>query len=246
MMTRRHALKTAIFTAAGISTSLSLTRLFAQAPPAMPLPPPLSGPFRLPPLPYPVDALEPHIDAQTMQIHHDKHHAGYILNLNRAIADQPELQKRSPEEIVRNLSAVPEKIRAAARNYGGGHVNHTLFWQMLKKNNGGKPVGGLAKAIDKHFQSFAGFQEQFTKAATTLFGSGWTWLTIGPSKELRIETTANQDSPISANRTPLLGIDVWEHAYYLRYQNRRPDYVAAFYNVINWDFVGERYQKALR
>jgi Fe-Mn family superoxide dismutase len=199
----------------------------------------------LPPLPYPVDALEPHIDAQTMRIHHDKHHAGYILNLNRALADQPELQKKSPEELIRNLSGIPEKIRGAVRNNGGGHINHTFFWQMMKKNGGSKPVGELAKAMDKHFQNFAGFQEQFTKAATTLFGSGWAWLTIGPSKELRIETTPNQDTPISANRTPLLGIDLWEHAYYLRYQNSRPDYVAAFYNVINWDFVGERYHKAL-
>ncbi len=245
MMTRRCAVKTAFFTAAGISTSLTFIRLFGQAPPAIPSPPPLSGPFRLPPLPYSVDALEPHIDAQTMQIHHDKHHAGYILNLNRALADQPELQKKSPEELIRNIAALPERIRSAVRNNGGGHVNHTLFWQMMKKNGGNKPVGELAKAIDKHFQNLAGFQEQFTKAATTLFGSGWAWLTIGPGKELRIETTPNQDTPISANRTPLLGIDLWEHAYYLRYQNVKADYFKAIWNVINWEEASKRFDSHL-
>ena len=181
-----------------------------------------------------------------MEIHHDRHHMAYVGNLNRAVADYPDLQKKSVEDLIRNLSTVPEKARTAIRNHGGGHANHALFWQMLKKNNGAKPTGELAKGIDKQFNSFTGFQEQFTKAAAGLFGSGWAWLSIDPGKELRVETTPNQDSPLSAGRTPLLGIDVWEHAYYLKYQNRRADYIAEFYNAINWDFVAERYQKDRR
>jgi len=207
----------------------------AQAPPA-------KGPFTLPPLGYAFDALEPYIDAQTMQIHHDRHHATYVNNLNNAVAGHPELARTSAQELVGGLASLPESIRTAVRNNGGGHANHSFFWQVLAKNGGGKPTGELARAIDKKFGGFDKFQEQFTKAALGVFGSGWAWLTVGPAKDLLIQSTPNQDNPWMAARTPILGIDVWEHAYYLKYQNRRPEYVAAFYNVINWDFVSERYR----
>jgi len=243
MMTRRQAIRTAVLSVTAMAATSKLSRLAAQ--PGLPLPAPAAppGPFKLPPLPYAFDALEPHIDAKTMEIHHDKHHMAYVGNLNRAVADYPDLQKKSVEDLLRNLSTLPEKARTAIRNHGGGHANHAFFWQMLKKNDGAKPTGELAKSIEKKFTSFTGFQEQFTKAAAGIFGSGWAWLSIDPSKELRVETTPNQDSPLSAGRTPLLGIDVWEHAYYLKHQFRRADYIAEFYHVINWDFVAERYQK---
>ena len=202
-------------------------------------------PFTLPPLPYAFDALEPHIDAQTMQIHHDKHHAAYVANLNKAIADAPEnaresLAKESVDVLLMNLSSVPEKIRTAVRNNGGGHFNHSLFWQMMKKGGGGEPKGEISKAIDEKFKSFSAFKDEFAKAALGQFGSGWAWLTLD-GKELRIEATPNQDTPWSSRRRPLLGIDVWEHAYYLKYQNRRADYIAAWFNVVDWDFVAERF-----
>jgi Fe-Mn family superoxide dismutase len=164
--------------------------------------------------------------------------------LNKAIAGLPKLAKKSVKQLVENLEAVPENIRSAVRNNGGGHFNHSLFWQMMKKNGGGKPNGKLAKAIDKHFGSFEKFQEKFTDAATRQFGSGWAWLTMGPRNELRVESTPNQESPLSIERVPLLGIDVWEHAYYLKYQNKRADYINAFYNVIDWDFVAARFNKS--
>jgi Fe-Mn family superoxide dismutase len=221
----------------------SLVRLRAQpAPPPAPPAPAPAGPFKLPPLAYPYDALEPHIDARTMEIHHGKHHAAYVQNLNKAVAEFPDLGSKSVEDLVRDLAAAPEKIRTAVRNHGGGHANHTLFWQLLKKNNGAGPGGDLAKAIDAKFGSFSSFQQEFTKAAMGVFGSGWAWLTLD-GKALRLETSANQDSPLSQGRAPLLALDVWEHAYYLKYQNRRADYVAAFHSVINWDAVAERYQK---
>jgi len=243
MMTRRQAIRTTVVSVTAMAATSKLSPLAAQ--PGLPLPAPAAppGPFKLPPLPYAFDALEPHIDAKTMEIHHDKHHMAYVGNLNRAVADYPDLQKKSVEDLLRNLSTLPEKARTAIRNQGGGHANHAFFWQMLKKNDGAKPTGELAKSIEKKFVSFMGFQEQFTKAAVGIFGSGWAWLSIDPSKELRVETTPNQDSPLSAGRTPLLGIDVWEHAYYLKHQFRRADYIAEFYHVINWDFVAERYQK---
>jgi Fe-Mn family superoxide dismutase len=243
MMTRRQAIRTAVVSVTAMAATSKLSRLAAQ--PGLPLPAPAAppGPFKLPPLPYAFDALEPHIDAKTMEIHHDKHHMAYVGNLNRAVVDYPDLQKKSVEDLLRNLSTLPEKARPGIRNQGGGHANHAFFWQMLKKNNGAKPTGELAKSIEKKFTSFMGFQEQFTKAAAGIFGSGWAWLSIDSSKELRVETTPNQDSPLSAGRTPLLGIDVWEHAYYLKHQFRRADYIAEFYHVINWDFVAERYQK---
>ena len=232
-MSRRHAIKTiAAATAAVVTTTTP-----ALAQPAVP------GPFTLPPLPFAYDALEPYVDAPTVQIHHDKHHATYVANLNKAIANNPELGKKTVENLIRDLAAVPEGIRAAVRNHGGGHANHALYWQVVAKNGGSGPKGELAKAIDKKFGSFTGFQEKFTQAATAQFGSGWAWLTVGTNKELGIESTLNQDSPLSAGRTPLLTIDVWEHAYYLKYQNRRPEYIAAFYHIINWGALSERYAK---
>jgi len=198
--------------------------------------------YELPKLPYAYDALEPHIDARTMEIHHTKHHQAYINNVNNAIAGS-DLEKKSVEDLVASLSAVPENIRTAVRNNGGGHANHSLFWTVMAKGAGGKPSGDLAKAVDAAFGKFESFQEQFTKAATTRFGSGWAWLSVDGGK-LVVESTANQDSPLSEGRTPILGLDVWEHAYYLKYQNKRPDYIAAFYNVINWDEVARRYAAA--
>lgn len=243
MITRREALKRAVGTALGLAALNQQSPLRAQATaPAAGVAP--AGPFKLTPLPYSFDALEPHIDARTMEIHHGKHHAAYVMNLNKAVADQPALAAKTVEELIGNLKAAPASIRTALRNHGGGHANHTLFWQLMSKNGGGKPKGALAAAIDKNFGSFSGFQDQFTKAATTLFGSGWAWLELDAQKNLNISTTPNQNSPLMEGRTPLLGLDVWEHAYYLKYQNRRPEYVAAFYNVINWDSVSGRYEKA--
>lgn len=236
MITRRQAIKTTAVLTAACATTGVLPSLNAQ-PESAP-----AGPFRLPPLPYAFDALEPHIDAQTMQIHHGKHHQAYVTNLNKAVAGHAELERKSIDDLIRNLNAVPETIRPAVRNNGGGHANHSLFWQTLKKNGGGEPKDDLANAIEKQFGSFKSFKEEFTVAATKVFGSGWAWLTVD-GKDLRIESSPNQDSPLSQGRTPVLGLDVWEHAYYLKYQNRRPDYIAAFYNVINWDFAAKRYEK---
>jgi Fe-Mn family superoxide dismutase len=178
-----------------------------------------------------------------MEIHHNKHNQAYVNNLNKAVATHPELGKQPVETLVQNLSAVPEEIRTAVRNNAGGHANHSLFWLSLGKNSGSRPAGELGKAIEAKFGSYSAFQEQFTKAALGVFGSGWAWLTVDPNKQLLIESTPNQDSPLTAGRQPVFGIDVWEHAYYLKYQNKRADYVSAFYNVINWDALGERYGK---
>jgi Fe-Mn family superoxide dismutase len=187
----------------------------------------------LPPLPYDFAALEPHIDAQTMQIHHGKHHQAYVNNLNAALEKHTDLQKMSAEELLRNLGSVPEDIRPAVRNNGGGHVNHTMFWKMMAPNAGGPPSGGVAEAIKASFGGFDAFKEQFAKAGVSRFGSGWAWL-IDNNGKLSIESTANQDNPISDGKKPILGIDVWEHAYYLKYQNRRPDYITAWWNVVSW------------
>ncbi len=195
----------------------------------------------LPPLPYAPDALEPFIDAQTMTLHHDKHHQAYVTNLVKAVGSDPKLSAMSVEELVSNLDTVPADVRTAVRNQGGGHANHSLFWPSLKKNNGAVPKAELASAMDKAFSNYAGFQAQFTKAATGVFGSGWAWLVLDPTGSLKVMSLPNQDSPLSQGLKPLFGIDVWEHAYYLKYQNRRPEYIQAFYNVINWDFVTERY-----
>jgi Fe-Mn family superoxide dismutase len=199
--------------------------------------------YSLPALPYPASALEPHIDARTMEIHHTKHHQAYINNVNTALEAQPALAAKPVEELIRNLAAVPEAIRTTVRNNGGGHANHSLFWTIMGPHAGGEPSGTLGDAVKSAFGSFASFKEQFTKAAMGRFGSGWAWLSVDKGK-LIIESTANQDSPISEGRTPILGIDVWEHAYYLHYQNRRPDYVNAFYNVINWAEVAKRFAAA--
>jgi Fe-Mn family superoxide dismutase len=203
------------------------------------------GPFTLPPLPYGYDALEPHIDALTMQIHHDRHHQAYVNNLNKAITGLADWQDKTIEYILQHLDQVPEIVHSAVRNNGGGHYNHSLFWQMMKKDGGGEPTGDLASAIEKKFRSFDGFKMTLSMAAMNRFGSGWAWLVLGPDKELGIESTPNQDSPISTGKRVLLGIDVWEHAYYLKHQNLRTDYVKAWFNVVNWDFVADRYQKLM-
>ena len=197
--------------------------------------------FTLPPLPYDYTALEPHIDEQTMRIHHDKHHQAYVNNLNTALESAPALQSKSVEELLTNLDAVPEAIRMAVRNNGGGHYNHTLFWEIMAPGGSSTPIGALASAIDNAFKGFDAFKEQFNKAGVGRFGSGWAWLTMDKSGALAIESTPNQDSPVSTGKIVILGNDVWEHAYYLKYQNRRPDYLAAWWNVVNWTEVGKRY-----
>lgn len=197
--------------------------------------------FTLPPLPYPSDFLEPYIDKQTMEIHHDKHHGAYVANLNKAIEAQPDLSNRSVEQLLaNNLAIVPESIRMAVRNNGGGHANHSLFWNLLTKNGGGAPKGKIEQIISNNFGGFDSFKEKFTTAASTRFGSGWAWLVQDADGKFEILSTANQDSPLMEEKTPLLGLDVWEHAYYLKYQNRRPEYIAAWWNIINWDTVNQR------
>ena len=187
----------------------------------------------VPPLPYDYKAMEPHIDEQTMRIHHDKHHAAYVTNLNGALEKHPQLQQKSIDDLIRGINSVPEDIRTAVRNNGGGHVNHTMFWKMMAPNAGGAPTGAVADAIKASFGGFDAFKEQFAKAGVGRFGSGWAWL-IDSNGKLSIESTANQDNPISEGKKAILGLDVWEHAYYLKYQNRRPDYINAWWNVVNW------------
>ncbi|MDX2079843.1 MAG: superoxide dismutase [Terrimicrobiaceae bacterium] len=202
------------------------------------------GPYTLPPLPYEADALEPHIDAETMKIHHGKHHKAYVDNANKLLADQPQLAKMSPEDLIQNLDKAPEAIRDGLRNNVGGHINHSMFWQMMSPKGGGKPSGPLADAIEKEFGSFENFQKQFDDAAKKRFGSGWAWLVLDDGK-LKITSTPNQDPPIMAGQDALLGLDVWEHAYYLKYQNRRPEYITAWWNVVNWPHVQDLYSKAV-
>ncbi len=274
-LTRREALKAA----AGLSLSAAALAAVLRPAQADPLPVPneramppadlpptaplivppggatgLNGPFHLPLLPYAYDALEPFIDAQTMQIHHDKHHAAYVKNLNAAFPKLGEAQQVGPLDasgLVRGLLTRPHitiadpnsPVYEAVRNNGGGHYNHSLFWQMMKPG-GGMPTADLAGAIDKKFGSLTSLQDQMTAAALARFGSGWAWLSLGPDGALRVESTANQDSPLMYDRTPLLGVDVWEHAYYLKHQNRRAEYVAAWFHVVNWDFVSARYDAA--
>ncbi|MCW5978543.1 MAG: superoxide dismutase [Bryobacteraceae bacterium] len=200
-------------------------------------------PFTVPDLPYAFDALEPYIDAQTMQIHHDKHHATYVTNANKALESAPDLANATLEELLANECAkVPENIRTAIRNNAGGHANHSLFWEIMAPKAGGEPSGSLAAAIDNSFNSFANFKEKFSAAATTRFGSGWAWLVLSGGK-LELYSTANQDSPLMQGHSPILGLDVWEHAYYLKYQNRRPEYIAAWWNVVNWPEVQKRFDK---
>jgi Fe-Mn family superoxide dismutase len=235
----------------GIASAVLLTSASAKAsrmadgtmnPEASPqaAPAAVSGSYTLPALPYAYDALEPYFDAETMHLHHDKHHQAYVDKLNAAVAGHPELAGKSVDELVANLGAVPETIRTAVRNQGGGHANHSFWWLTLGKGSGA-PKGELAKAIDARFGSLSGFQEKLTVAATGVFGSGWAWLVTTPSGALEIETTANQDSPLAQGMKPVVGVDVWEHAYYLKYKNKRPDYVKAFFSVVNWDAVSAKF-----
>ena len=233
MMTRRKAIKNLALTTGAVA--LAAPAFAVDAPAA-------EGVFKLPPLGYDYDALEPYIDAETMKLHHDKHHAGYVSKLNAAVAEAPGLEKKTIREILTSLDSAPEAVRAALRNNGGGHANHTLFWRMLKKSEGGKPVGELAAAIDKTFGSFGKFEDAFGGVALKVFGSGWAWLALR-DRTLTIESSANQETPVSSGGIPLLALDVWEHAYYLKYQNRRTDYIKAFQNVIDWDYVSARFAK---
>jgi len=200
--------------------------------------------YTLPSLPYAYNALEPHIDARTMEIHHTKHHQAYIDNVNNALAGHDALQALSVENLISDLSRVPEAVRTAVRNNGGGHANHTLFWTIMSSRGGGAPHGALADAIHEAFRGFDAFKAELTKAGMTRFGSGWAWLSMGTDGKLLVESTPNQDSPLMDGRTPMLGVDVWEHAYYLNYQNRRADYLAAWWNVVDWDAVASRYAAA--
>jgi superoxide dismutase, Fe-Mn family len=197
--------------------------------------------FTVPPLPYPADSLEPHIDKTTMEIHHDKHHGTYVTNLNKALESAPDLANKSIEELLaNNCAAVPDAIKTAVRNNGGGHANHSLFWNLMSKNGGGAPKGEIQSIITSSFISFEAFKEKFNAAATGRFGSGWAWLVKGNSGQFEIISTANQDSPLMEGKKPILGLDVWEHAYYLKYQNRRPEYISAWWNVVNWDEVNKQ------
>ena len=203
------------------------------------------GPFTLPPLPYEYNALEPHIDGRTMQFHHDKHHAAYVKNLNDAVSKYPQLKNMSVEDMLRDLSKVPEDIRTAVRNNGGGHVNHSMFWAIMSPKGGGEPTGGLATAIKQSFGSADAFKAKFNDAGTKRFGSGWVWLVRTKAGKLQIATTPNQDSPLMDGNYPIMGNDVWEHAYYLKYQNLRADYLKAWWNVVNWTEINKRYEKAI-
>src|ERR1051326_3297299 len=200
--------------------------------------------FTLPPLPYPYDALEPHIDTLTMQIHHDRDHAAYVANLNTALKEHPELQNKTIEDLLRGINQVPEAIRTAVRNNGGGHANHTMFWELMKPGGSKEPTGPLAEAIRGSFGSVESLKQQINDAGAKRFGSGWSWLVADGGGKLQVLSTANQDSPYLEGQTPILGVDVWEHAYYLKYQNRRPDYLNAWWNVVNWDEVANRFGKA--
>lgn len=200
-----------------------------------------AGVIQLPPLPYAYDALEPHIDTKTMQLHHDKHHAAYVKNLNEAFKKHPEIKNKKLEYLLLNLETVPEDIRTTIRNNGGGHLNHSLFWRIMKPNGGGEPTGAIASAINERFGNFATFKQQFNEAGSGRFGSGWVWLIRDLSGKLQIATTPNQDSPIADGNYPILGNDVWEHAYYLKYQNKRADYLNAWWNVVNWDEINKRF-----
>lgn len=199
--------------------------------------------YELPPLPYDYAALEPYIDEATMKLHHDKHHQGYVTNLNGAVEKHPELGKKTPEELLKDLAGVPEDVRTAVRNNGGGHVNHTMFWQIMKPKGGGEPSGAIAAQIKADFGSFEDFKKKFNEATAKQFGSGWGWVIFEGGK-LKIVTSANQDNPISQGHYPILGNDVWEHAYYLKYQNKRADYLAAWWNLVNWDEVNKRFETA--
>jgi Fe-Mn family superoxide dismutase len=230
--------------AVGLSASTAVLRPISFAQAAASMPANQTGPYKLPPLPFAYDALEPFIDAETMHLHHDMHHASYVEHLNSALAGHPDLASRTVEDLVAHLDSLPEEVRTAVRNQGGGDANHSFWWPTLSKIGGDAPRGELSKDIDGQFGSFTRFQELFSKTATGVFGSGWAWLTFAPDGKLRVESTRNQDSPLSSGRTPVLGVDVWEHAYYLKYQNRRPEYVASFFHIVNWEFVSGQYAAA--
>jgi superoxide dismutase, Fe-Mn family len=214
--------------------------LLAQTPP-----PPASGPHRLPDLPYAYGALAPHIDEETMRFHHDRHHAAYVNNLNTAIAQHPNLSNLSPEDLMRQLSSVPEEIRPIVRNNGGGHLNHTMFWEIMSPDGGGEPTGAIAIAIDEAFGSFDAFKQEFNRAGEKQFGSGWAWLVRTGDGELKVTSTPNQDSPLMEGMYPIMGNDVWEHAYYLSYRNRRAEYLNAWWNVVNWDQINQRLERSI-
>lgn len=205
----------------------------------------LLGPFELPPLPYDYDALEPYIDAETMKFHHDKHHAGYTKNLNKAVSQYPELASQSPEDILRSIESVPQDVSTTVRNNGGGYVNHKMFWEIMSPDGGGEPTGAIAEAITASFGSFAAFKEQFSEAGSKQFGSGWAWLVLDPDQQLKVIMTPNQDSPLMEGMYPVMGLDVWEHAYYLNYRNERVKYIENWWNVVNWDEINRRYQQAI-
>lgn len=200
----------------------------------------------LPALPYAFDALEPHIDARTMEIHHDKHHAAYVTNLNKALESAPDLQSKSAEDLIKNLNAVPEAVRTTVRNNGGGHVNHSVFWTLMAPNAGGEPTGALAAAIRDFFGDFGSFRDKLNSAGVARFGSGWAWLSLDKDGKLVVHSTANQDNPMMEGMVPIMGVDVWEHAYYLKYQNRRADYLNAWWNVVNWPEIGKRFEQATK
>lgn len=200
--------------------------------------------FELSPLPYNYDALEPYIDAQTMQLHHDMHHQTYVNNLNTAVGKYPDLQNKSPEDLVRELNSIPEDIRTAVRNNGGGDVNHTMFWQIMGSNAGGEPTGAIAQVISDNFGDFESFKQRFNDAGTKQFGSGWVWLILTPEGKFEVTSSPNQDSPITAGNFPIMGNDVWEHAYYLKYQNKRAEYLKQWWNVVKWDEINKRLEMA--
>lgn len=234
IMTRRTLLRYAL--AAPVAAA-SLRLAYARQTPSAPAP---TGPFTLPPLPYSFDALEPHIDAQTMQIHHDRHHAAYVNNLNTAVAKYPDWAKKSPEELVKTWNKAPKDVQTAIRNNAGGHLNHTMFWSIMKPGGGGPPTGAIADAIKGAFGDFDKFTTAFNDAGTKRFGSGWVWLVKNRAGQMEIVTTANQDNPLTDGAYPILGNDVWEHAYYLKYQNKRADYLKAWWNTVNWDAINQR------
>lgn len=235
LLTRRQALKVTLGASALLGAQWARpSQTLAQAP---------TGPHELPPLGYAHNALEPFFDARTMEIHHARHHAAYVANLNKALADYPQLQRMSLEDLLKNLDQVPERIRTTVRNNGGGHYNHSLFWKCLKKDEWGEPGPQLAEAIGELFESREDGEEKFMKAAMGVFGSGWVWISVDENKKLILETTPNQDCPIMYGRKPLVGLDVWEHAYYLKYQNKRADYVTAFFKLVNWEYLDQRYEE---
>ncbi len=235
---RRFLSQSSAVVATAAFASVGASRAFAQAPTA--------GEFTLPALPYGYDALNPIIDTQTMTIHHTKHHQGYVNNLNKAVASEPSLAGKTVEELLRNLDRVPESVRTAVRNHGGGHANHSLFWKVMQPTGAASsPTGKLASAVESAFGSLSNMKEAFSKAAGSQFGSGWAWLVVGESDKLEIVATPNQDNPMLMGKTPVLGLDVWEHAYYLKYQNRRADYIEAFWKVVHWDQVAKNYAQAV-